>query len=168
MSFGQVQTVSDDEPVCDLETEVVHGHRLRAGDPLAKERADFERPRVARAKQIEDLPKRSARIDDVLDDDHVAAADIRRQVADETDFPRGARPRPVGRDAEKIKRDRRADSAREIAEEEHRPLENADEKSGPAAEIAVDRARQARDPFADGAFFDDHLRNLMTHTSSLS
>lgn len=168
MSLGQIETVADDEPVFDLEAEVVHGHRLRAGDSLTQKRADLQRPRVPLAQELEDLAKSSSRIDDVFHDDHVAARDVLRQVADEPNLSRGTGARPVGRDPEKIQRDRRPDSPRQVAQKEDRPLENADEKGGPAAEIPVDRVRQAFHALANGAFFEDHLRNLMTHTSSLS
>ncbi len=157
MSLGQVQTVADDEPVFDLETEVVHGHRLRARDSLAQKSADLQRPRVARAQELEDLPKGSSGIDDVFHHDHIPARDVLRQVADEPNLSRGTGARPVRRDSEEIQRDRRPDSPREVAQKEDRPLENADEKGGPAAEIPVDRSRQSLHALANGAFFEDHL-----------
>src|SRR5207237_276939 len=70
--LAMVEAVPDDESVGALESDVA---KLRGNDAthrLVEQRAHLERCRPSSAKRVEQVRERQARIDDVLDEQHVA------------------------------------------------------------------------------------------------
>ena len=70
---GIVEAVSDDELVLDLESDIFNGDVDLAPARLAQQAGRAKRLRVARAEDILEIAERQARIDDVFDDNDVAA-----------------------------------------------------------------------------------------------
>jgi 3-hydroxyacyl-CoA dehydrogenase/enoyl-CoA hydratase/3-hydroxybutyryl-CoA epimerase len=62
------------------------------GEVLLQERGDPQGARAPRPEEPEELPKRQARVDDVLEDQDVASRDVRGEVADELEVPRRSGP----------------------------------------------------------------------------
>ena len=70
-----VEAVPDDEAVGDLEAHVAACDVDLAPVGLGQQRADLERGRPARRQAAEQVRERQPGVDDVLDDEHVAAGD---------------------------------------------------------------------------------------------
>src|SRR3712207_9139308 len=60
---------------------------------LGEQGTDLERGRLARAQRAKEVLKREARVDDVLDDDHLPPGDRRLEVLEDAHYARG-----LGRD----------------------------------------------------------------------
>ena len=89
-----VQPVADDEGVGDVEADEVrlHGHLAAVRLPQQDRRADARRAQVVDLRQ--QLPKRVARVENVVDQQHVAAANVGRQQI-EVDHQRAGPRAPV-------------------------------------------------------------------------
>src|ERR1039458_902405 len=75
MALGIVEPVADDEAIGDLEADVAGRKVHLAPLGLGQQRAHLERARIARAEVAHQVLQGQARIDDVLDDQHVAVFD---------------------------------------------------------------------------------------------
>src|SRR5207248_2495223 len=71
-----VQPVADDEAIRDLETDVANGDVGLPAPLLDEESAHFQRHRLACAEVAYEVGEREARVDDVLQDEDVAVADV--------------------------------------------------------------------------------------------
>src|SRR6476620_6659953 len=80
VALREVQPVADHEAVRNLEADPAHGHIDLAAGRLGQERADLQRGRLARLQVANQVRERQARVDDVLDDEDVAALDVDGQV----------------------------------------------------------------------------------------
>src|SRR6185436_6131446 len=90
---------------------------------------------------------RQARVDDVFDDNDVAALERRIEVLEQADLARAFSGRPVTRHRDEIERDgARGNGAREIRQEDERALEDRDEVQGGALRVGgVDLGSQGLD-----------------------
>ena len=70
--------------------------------------------RLSRGKQLLEIVHGKAGVDDILDDDHVAARDVVIQVLDQTHNARGLRARAVARDGNEVHVDGAVHAAAEI------------------------------------------------------
>ena len=78
VELAVIEAVAHDELVRDREPDVVDGDVHEPAGRLVEQRADPERPRVLAAQVPEQVVERQARVDDVLDEQDVAAVDARR------------------------------------------------------------------------------------------
>ena len=77
---GIVEAVSDDELVLDLESDIFDGHIDLAAAWLAQQTGGSQRFRLAGAQDVLQIMQRQACIDDVFDDNDVAALQRRVEV----------------------------------------------------------------------------------------
>src|SRR3954447_16627989 len=92
-----VQAVADDEGVRDVEADVLHVDRHLLGLRLAEQREDLDRGWAARV-QVRHQPREGqSGVDDVLDDQHVAAADVGVEVLEDPHDAGGLRAGAVRR-----------------------------------------------------------------------
>ena len=132
--------------IVDREPEVVHGNPFVARDPLLQKRANLDRPRLTRRENLDDLLKRLARVDDVLDDDDLLAGDVGGKVPQQANVAGGLGPLPVGGNLQEVERDGSLlELLGEIAKEEDRSLQDPDQKNRTAFLISLDLRREARD-----------------------
>src|SRR4051794_39089298 len=75
VALGVVEPVADREAVRDLEADEADGKLDLAPRGLRQQRADLKRGRVARAEVAHEVLQRETRVDNVLDDQDVAALD---------------------------------------------------------------------------------------------
>src|SRR5437763_7449326 len=83
--LAEVEAVPDHELVRDLEAGVADADVDLAAGRLRQERADLQRGRVARLEHPHQVRQRQAGIDDVLDDQHVAALDVDVEILEDPD-----------------------------------------------------------------------------------
>src|SRR3954453_19485921 len=139
IALGVVEAVADREPVRDLEAGEADGELDLSPRRLRQQRAHLERRRVARAEVAHEVLQREARVDDVLDDQDVAALDRRVEVLEDPhDAARGGR-RAVRRDGHEVALPRDRDAAPQVREEELRALEDADEQQVAVAVLGAHR-----------------------------
>ena len=99
---------------------------------------------LARLEVAQQVLERQPGVDDVLDDQHVAALDRRVEVLEDPHDARGLRRRAVGGDGHEVDLARHVDLAHQVGEEEDRALEHADQQQVAAGVVARDLARRAR------------------------
>ena len=73
--LGVVETVADHEPVLDREADVVHLHVDLAAARFAQQAGGAQRAGTAGQQDFLQVMQGQAGVDDVFDDDHVAAFD---------------------------------------------------------------------------------------------
>src|SRR5690606_29238404 len=104
----------DDELIGDVEADVLHvdvdARRLR----LAQEGRDLDAARAARAKVGQQPLQGQARVDDVLDDQHVAPGDITGEILEDAHHAGGLRAGAVGGDRHPVHLDLQVDLAGEV------------------------------------------------------
>ena len=111
--------------------------------------------RTARLEDLLQVVQRQAGIDDVLDDDHVAAFDAGIEVLREADFA-GRRGRgAVTRAGHEVDADLAVHRANQVAEEQERALEDADEMQLAAREVGADFLGQRADPRGEFVLIDE-------------
>ena len=86
-SLVQIEPVADEELVGHRETHVAHRKLVHeAAVRSVEERGDRQRGRVAEAQRPAEVVEREAGVDDVLDDQDVAAGDGRVEVLEQPDL----------------------------------------------------------------------------------
>src|SRR5450759_3677959 len=119
----QVEPVSDDELRPDREAEELDRDVPVLREVLLEQRGDPHGPRLPRREEIEDLPERQPRVDDVLEQQDVLSGDVHREVADQLDVPARAGA-GVGADLQEVDDDGGLEPLEEVGEEEDRPFED--------------------------------------------
>ena len=89
--LGVVEPVAHDEAIFDGEADVIHLHFDLPPRRLAQQTRRPQRLRIARAEDLLQVVQRQAGIDDVLDDDDVAAFEAVIEVLDQAHFARRGR-----------------------------------------------------------------------------
>ena len=120
-----IEAVADDEFVGDLEAAHVGLVALRVPRRLVEEGDGRDGRGIARAEELAQVLHREAGVDDVFDDDDVAAGDVVVEVLDETDDAGGLGRRAVAGDGDEIHVDRAVHAAAQINVEKRRALEHA-------------------------------------------
>src|SRR6266498_553934 len=95
VALGEVQAVADGETIGDLEADELDRQLDLAAVGLGQQSAHLERRRVARAEVAKQILQRQPGVDDVLDDQDVAALDRRVEVLEDAHDAAGVRGRPV-------------------------------------------------------------------------
>ena len=114
---------------------------------LGEQGADLERGRLARAQVLEQVAQGEARVDDVLDDEHVPALDLGVEVLEDAHDAGRVGRRAVARDGHEVEGAGHGDATREVGHEEDRSLEDADEQELLARVVGFEIcARQLVDP----------------------
>src|SRR5690242_19994688 len=97
ISFGEVQAVTHDELVGNLEPKIIDRHFFLAPLKLVEQRRKLHACRPARFQIGQQVTQREPRVDDVFDDDDVAAFDGDVQIFQDADLARGAHAGAVTR-----------------------------------------------------------------------
>jgi len=155
--LGIVHAAADDELIGDVKPDIsdrqVESDRRR----LAQQGADGETCRPTLLQRIDNGGDRAAGVENVLDDEHVAAGDIQPVEAGDRDRAGGAARRAIGGGRDDIECARRLDFAHQIGGEDHGALQHHNETQPFAAVIGVDVAGKRGDAGADVAFGDQQL-----------
>src|SRR3954465_10726648 len=89
VALGEIEPVAENELVVDLESDVSHRCRHDAPDRLVQQRAHLQPAGPPVAQLAQDVGEGEAGVDDVLDQDDVAVADVGVEVFHDAD-PAGA------------------------------------------------------------------------------
>ena len=118
ISLRVVEAVSDHPLISDIKAEVVCLHFDLGAFCLADERAGLDRCRPMRLEHANQVLERVARVDDILDDEHVLALDIAAHVHDQA-YRAGRRaPAAVAGDRDELDGARNAQAARKVGQED--------------------------------------------------
>jgi hypothetical protein len=138
--LGEIEPIADDEPVLDLEPDVVDRHVDQPARRLAQQARRAQVTRRPGAEDVLHVVEREARVDDVLDDYDVAPLERALEILQQLHLARRSRARAVARDRHEVERAVAGHRAREIREEDERALEHGDEVH-PVGMIAVNLVR---------------------------
>src|SRR5579862_1159480 len=127
ISLALVKTVAHDKMVGNREADVVDEHVDLPPRRLVEEAGCPERPGLSRAQHLPKICQRGAGIDDVLDDDDVAAGKRHVEILEEANLARADRPIRVTRQRDEVERDVTRNLAHEIRDEHERTLEDGHE-----------------------------------------
>src|SRR5919197_3771303 len=136
--LGEIEPVADHEPVRDLEADVADGNIDLAPAGLGQEGADLEARGLTRLEVAEQVRERQPRVDDVLDDEHVAVLDVDVEVLEDADDARGVGRCAVARDGHEVDLAGHGQVAHQVGHEEDGALQHADQQQVAAAVVGGD------------------------------
>jgi hypothetical protein len=147
----EVEAVADEELVRHREADVAHGEVVHEAPVRPVEQGHRrERRGLAERERPAQVVERQARVDHVLDDEHVAAGDLRVEVLEQAD-PRvaaGGRAGVAGElDEVELVGDRQR--AREVGDEDEARLQGGDEQRLPAGVVTGELGAELLDPRRD-------------------
>src|SRR5256886_6489060 len=122
--LADVEPVADDEVGWDPEPDVAQVEVVALEPFLQEQRAHLERRRPARREVLPQVGQREAGVDDVLDDQDVAAGEVDLEVLLDANDAAGAGGGPVGRHSHEVELDGQVDGSGEVAHEYERALEH--------------------------------------------
>ena len=170
MPFRVVEAVADDEAIRDLEADVAHRNLDLAARRLRQEGADLERRGAARGEVPHEVGERQARVDDVLDDEDVAALERRVEVLEDAHDAGGVGGGAVARDRHEVHLAGHPELAHQVGDEEDRAFEDADEEQLLACVVGGDLRRKLGDAatqvifwgasWADPNFAGDKIKGI--------
>ena len=104
--------------------------------------------------------ERQARVDDVLDEQHVAVLDRGVEVLEDADDARGVGRRAVARDRHEVDLAGDLELAHQVGDEEHGALEDADDQELAALVVAADLGAELTNPRREILLLDQGLADL--------
>src|SRR6478672_9309070 len=158
-----VEAVADDELVGDVEADVLHRDVDLDDVGLAQQRADLDRGGAARLEVGLDPRERQAGVDDVLDDEHVAAADVGVEVLEDADDAGGLRAGAVGRDRHPVHRRGAGEGTHEVGHDDDGTLEDTDEEELLALVVLPDVGGELGEAGLDLLLGEQDLGQVISH-----
>jgi hypothetical protein len=148
VALADVEAVADEQLVGDGEPDVAYGQIL--DEPSVgpvEQRHDGERRRAAERERLAEVVEREARVDDVLDDQDMAAGDLLVQVLQEPDACVAARVGvgAVARKLDEVERVEDRDRPRQVGDEDEARLERGDEQRLAALVVVRDLTAELPD-----------------------
>ncbi len=148
VALVEIEAVADEELVGDDEADVAHGqvvHQPPVG--TVEERRCDERGRLAKPERLAEVAQGQPRVDDVLDDDQVAAFELGVEILEQADSVRAARldAGPVAGQLDEVDGVDDRQRAREVGEEDQARLQRADEQRLAAGVVARDLGAELTD-----------------------
>ena len=142
----QVEAVADEELVRDGEADVADGEVLDQAPVRAVEEGGRRQRRgPAEAQGADEKAEREARVDDVLDHEHVPVLDRGLEVLEQPDAAAAA----VGGELEEVELVWDLERAREVGQEDEARLQRRDEDGGRVVVVECDLGRQLANAAAD-------------------
>src|SRR4051812_24375550 len=141
VALVEIEAVADEELVGDDEADVPDRQILdEAPVRPVEQRRRRERSGLAELERLDEVAECQARVDDVLDDDHVPALDLGVEIFEQPDARRAAELdlRAVAGQLDEVDAVHDRQRAREIREEDEARLERADEDRLATVVIARD------------------------------
>src|SRR5579872_3799787 len=158
--LGDIEAVADDEGRGDGEPDVAQVERHPLLALLHEEGADLEALRLPGLQVAPQVVEGEAAVDDVLDDEHVAAGQVGVEVLHDPDHARGPGRAAVRGDGHEVDVDRQVDGAGEVAHEDHGALQHADEQRGVVGVVGGDGGAELGHPLRQGLGGDHRLAHL--------
>src|SRR6266568_2228812 len=146
VSLCEVEAVADHELVRDLEADPADVDVDLPPRGLGHQSRHLERGRLTRLEVPDQVRERQARVDDVLDDEHVAALDVDVEILEDAHDTRAVGGRAVARDGHEVDLARDGQVPHQVGHEEDGALEHADEQRVATVVESGDLLTQLRDP----------------------
>ena len=112
---------------------------------------------MARQEVVVEITKGETRVDDVLDDDHVAAGNVGVEVLHDAHDAAGGGGLPVGGDRHEVHLEGAVNGAGQVAHENDGTLEDTNQQRGAAGIVRGDLRAHLRDALGDGGLADDDV-----------
>ena len=145
----KVKAVPDEELVWDREAHVADW-KVFDQPPVwtVEQRYRCERRGIAERQRLAEVIERQPGVDDVFDDDHVAAGDLRVEVLEQPDasMTAGVCTRGVARQLDEVDLVRDVERTREIRQEDEARLQRGDEEGLAAVVVGRDLTAELSDP----------------------
>ena len=116
VALSIVQAVTDHPLVIDAKAHVVDMHVDLGAFRLVQQRAGFHRCRAVRFEYPDQVLERIARVDDVLDDQHVLALYVATDIHEEAHGARRSAAPAIARDSDELDRSRDRQAAGKVGE----------------------------------------------------
>jgi hypothetical protein len=151
VALVEVEAVADEVLVGDGEADVAHRQVL--DEPAVRtveERRGRERARPPQPERPEEVVERQAGVDDVVDQEHVAAGDVAVEILQQPDAPLAARVgTAVAGELDEVDAVGDRDCAAEVGEEDEARLQQADEDRFAADVVGRDLTAELADARRD-------------------
>jgi hypothetical protein len=149
VALVEVEAVADEELVRHREADVANRQVVdEASVRPVEERDRGERGRLAERKRAADVVQRQPGVDDILDEQDVAAGDREVEILDQS-YARLGAPASVARERDEVDRMRDGNRAREVCQEEDARLQRGDEDRLAPLVVAGDLGAELRDARLD-------------------
>jgi hypothetical protein len=146
VALFQVEAVADEELVRDREADVADREVFdQPAVGAVEEGCGRQRGRAPKAQRSDEEVEREARVDDVLDHEHVAVRDSGLEVLEESDAAAAA----VGRELEEVQLVRDLERSGEVGQEDEARLQRCDEDRDDVDVVTRDLRRELADAAAD-------------------
>ena len=163
---GIVETVSDDEFVLDLEADIFDLDVDLPPARLAQQARGSQALRVSRSEHVLEIVQRQTGVDDVFDDNDVAALQRGVEVLEKPHLAGALRRGAVARNGDEVERHgARRHGAREVGEKHERTLQHGDEMQ----RLAVGIVRvDLRGHFVDAGWICSAVNNVVTMARTIT
>ncbi len=167
-SLVVVEAVADHELVRDVPADVLHVdvHPQRLG--LAQQGADLDRGGVAGGQVGGQPAQGQAGVDDLVDDQHVAAGDVGVEVLEDADDAGALRAGAVRRDRHPVHLEVPVERPRHVGHHHHRAAEDADDEQVLALVVLLDLLGPSRRCRARISFSVNRMLTRSPSTSAAS
>ena len=147
----EVEAVPDEELVRDREADVADGQILdQAAVRAVEKRCGRERARLPEAERPEQVVERQAGVDDVVDEEHVAADVVRVEILQEPDAVLASGVAPAVRgELEEVDPVRDRERPAQVGDEDEARLQQPDEDGLAARVVLADLAAEFADASSD-------------------
>ena len=162
---GIVESVADNELVRDREAAKIGLQALTVAILLVEEGDRGDAGGVARGEELAQIFHRQAGVDDVLDDDDMAAGDVVVEILDQAHDTGGLVVQAIAGDCDEIHVDRAVHAAAEIDVEKGRALEHADEHGPLVAILGGQLTGELFHARGDGLFGEKDAFNILFRRS---
>src|SRR5579872_5664094 len=129
--LGHVQPVAHHEVRGNAEADVTEVELRPQAALFHEQGAHLEARGMTRQQAAAEIRQREPAVHDVLDDEHVAVGQIDVEVLDDAHHAARGGRRSVGRHGHDVDLDGQANGTRQVAHEDERALQHADEQRGP-------------------------------------
>src|SRR5437016_10543416 len=116
VALGEIQSISDDEELRNGKAYIVGADFFNAARSLFQQHAGFDSTWLQLPHFAQHAMQRSARVEDVVHEEDVAATDVQAELLREDQLA-GLGAEPVAGDADEIEAERQGEAADQIGEE---------------------------------------------------
>ena len=127
---------------------------------LPQEGGDLQRSGLAALEVLHQILERQARVQNVLDDQHVATADVDIQVLNDTHDTRGLHTVAVARNSHEIDVGRQLDLTHQVAHKDHGAAQDRNQHQILTRVVARNLLAQARDDTVDILLREQNLLDI--------
>lgn len=146
VAFREIEAVAHHKVIVDFESDVIRFDVLDAPGALIEEHADFQAARLERPKGGADALDRSAGVENIIDEQHVASSNIETKLLCVNEVT-GPRLLAVTGNPDEIEPERQREVADQVRKEKDRSVQKGNDDQVAAPIVTTDLARESADAF---------------------